>query len=93
MVLKPKMTVTKVVSAPLYNLLLLNWYLLRVEMNLGQAHKTRFWYLLGVFSKFPTSTPVTFIGEYPPPPHFGTGIRHCPFSRTDYSLPVSSCPP
>ena len=21
-------------------------------MNLGQAHKTKFWYLLGVFSKF-----------------------------------------
>ena len=32
---------------------LLNWYLLEVEMNLGHAHKTRFWYLLGVFSKFP----------------------------------------
>ena len=26
----------------------------------------RFWYLLGVFSKFMTSTPVIFIGEYPP---------------------------
>ena len=34
----------------MYNLLLLNWYLLGVEMNLGHAHKTRFWYLLGVFS-------------------------------------------
>ena len=27
------------------NLLLLNWYLLVVEMNKGNAHKTRFWYL------------------------------------------------
>ena len=26
----------------------MNWYLLGVEMNLGQASKTRFWYLLGV---------------------------------------------
>ena len=34
----------------MYNLLLLNWCLLGVEMNLGHAHKTRFWYLLGVFS-------------------------------------------
>ena len=32
--------------------MLLNWYLIGVEMNLGQAHKTKFWYLLGVFSKF-----------------------------------------
>ena len=47
----------------MYNLLLLNWYLLGVEMNLVHAHKTRFWYLLGVFSKF---SPVTFIGECPP---------------------------
>ena len=28
-------------------------------MNLGQERKTNFWYLLGVFSNFPTSTPVT----------------------------------
>ena len=47
----------------LYNLLLLIWYPLRIEMKLGQAHKTRFWYLLGVFS---TSIPVTFIWEFPP---------------------------
>ena len=33
-------------------------------MNLGLAHKTQFWNLLGVFS---TSTPVPFRGEYPPP--------------------------
>ena len=37
-------------------------------MNLGQAHKTRFWYLLGVFSKFFDEQPrqLNFIGEYPP---------------------------
>ena len=45
----------------MYNLLLLNWYLLGVEMNLGHAHKTRFWYLLGVFS-----------GEHPR--HFYRGV-------------------
>ena len=47
-------------------MLLLNWYLLGVEMNFGHAHKTRFWYLLGVFSKISDETPVTSIGEYPP---------------------------
>ena len=37
-------------------------------MNLGQAHKTRFWYLLGVLSKFfdEQHRPFNFIGEYPP---------------------------
>ena len=39
-------------------MLLLIWNLLGVKMNLGHAHKTRFWYLLGVFS---TSIPVTVI--------------------------------
>ena len=33
-------------------MLLLNWYLLGVEMNLGHGHKTRFWYLLWVLSLF-----------------------------------------
>ena len=42
--------------------------LLGVEMNLGHSHKTRFWYLLEVFSKFSDKYPVTFIGEYPSPP-------------------------
>ena len=37
----------------------MNWYLLGVEMNLGHAHKTKFWYLLGVFSKFSDEHPVT----------------------------------
>ena len=31
--------------------MVLNWYLLGVQINLGHAHKTRFWYLLGVLSK------------------------------------------
>ena len=35
-----------------YNLLLLIWYLLGVEMNLGHAHKTRFWYPSGVLEIF-----------------------------------------
>ena len=28
-----------------------------MEINLGHAHKIRFWYLLGVFSKFPDEHP------------------------------------
>ena len=35
-------------------------YLLMVEMNFGHAHKTRFWYLLGVFSKFSEKHPCHF---------------------------------
>ena len=56
--LKPKMTVAKVVSVPLYmyNLLWLNWYLLGVEI----PHKTRLWYLLGVLSKFSDKHPRHF---------------------------------
>ena len=42
------------------NLLLLNWYLLGVEMSFGHAHKARFWYLLGVFSKFSDEHPRHF---------------------------------
>ena len=30
-------------------------------MNLGHAHKTRFWYLLWAFSKFSDEHPVTLI--------------------------------
>ena len=68
----------------LYNLLLLKWQLLGVEMKLGQAHKTRFWYRSRCSRNFPTSTPITFIGEYPrgskppPPPH---NNRHPDFPR------------
>ena len=31
---------------------MLNWYLVGVGMNLGQAHKARFWCTFLVFSKF-----------------------------------------
>ena len=47
-------------------LLLLNWSLLGVEMNLGHAHKTRFRYLLGVFSKISDEQPPHFYREVPP---------------------------
>ena len=58
----------KICSASYYNLLLLNWYLFGVEMNLGDSHKTRFWYLLEVFSKFSDEHPRHFIRGVPPPP-------------------------
>ena len=45
------------------NLLLSNWYLLGVEMNLG--HTLILVPFLGVFSKFHPSTPVTFKGSTP----------------------------
>ena len=58
------------------NLLLLNWYLFGVEMNLGHAHKTRFWYLLGVpvFSKFSDEHPRLYhrVLNVTHPPIFGT---------------------
>ena len=50
------------------NLLLLNWCLLGVEMSFGHAHKARFWYLLGVFSKFSDEHPRHFYRGVPPPP-------------------------
>ena len=50
------------------NLLLLNWYLLGVEMSFGHAHKARFWYLLGVFSKFSDEHPRHFYRGVAPPP-------------------------
>ena len=67
----------------LYNLLLLNWQLLGVEMKLGQAHKTRFWYRLGVFSKFSDEHPRHLYKGVPPgvkapPPH---NTRHPDFLR------------
>ena len=39
-----------------------------VEMNLGHAHNTRFWYLLGVFSKFSDEYSRHFYKGVPPPP-------------------------
>ena len=50
------------------NLLSLNWCLLGVEMDLGHAHKKRFWYLLGVLSKFSDEHPRHFYRGVPPPP-------------------------
>ena len=47
----------KIRSASYEMLLLFNWYLLGVEMNLGHAHKTRFLYLLGLLSKFSDEHP------------------------------------
>lgn len=35
-----------------------------MEINLGHVHKIRFWYLLGVFSKFPDERP----------PHIDRGV-------------------
>ena len=49
-----------------YNFLLLNWYLLGVEMNLRHAHKTRFCCLLGLFSKFSNKHPPHFYRGIPP---------------------------
>ena len=47
--------------------IVLNWYLLKVEMNLGHAHKTRFWYLFGVFSKISDKHPRHFYRRLHPP--------------------------
>ena len=50
--------------------IVLNRYLLKVEMNLGHAHKTRFWYLFVVFSKISDKRPRHFYRRLhtPPPP-------------------------
>ena len=37
-----------------------------MEINLGHAHKIRFWYLLGVFSKFPDKHPPHIYRGVPP---------------------------
>ena len=76
----------KIYSASYYNLLLLNWYLLGVKMNLGHAHKTRFWYLLELFSKCFDEHPCHFHRGVPPPPRV---IRyHCALSPV-FLLPFS----
>ena len=46
--------------------MLLNWCPLGVKMNLRHAHKTRFWYLLGVFLKFSDEHPCHFYRGVPP---------------------------
>ena len=48
---------------------MLNWYLLGLEMNLEHVNKTRFWYLLGVFSKFPVEHLRHFYTGLPPGLH------------------------
>ena len=53
---------------------MLNWYLLGMEMNLGHAHKTRFWYLLGVFSKFSDGHFRHFYGEVSPQDPLGYSL-------------------
>ena len=45
--------------------MLFNWFTLRVEINLEHAHKTRFGYLLRVFSKFSDEHPRHFYGVVP----------------------------
>ena len=72
----------------LYNLLLLNWYLLGLELNLGHTHKTRFWYLLGVFLKF-SNYPHHFYGEVFPPPGSGPPNYKSKSLNTRPSAPVS----
>ena len=37
-----------------------------MEINLGHAHEIRFWYLLGVFSKFPDERPPHIYRGVPP---------------------------
>ena len=58
-----------------YNFFVVDWYLLRVEMNLGHPHKTRFWYLLGVFSKFSDKHTRHLCRRVPPPPPRGLSAR------------------
>ena len=67
--LKVILTTIKILQCEFYNFLLLNWFLfIGVEMNLGHAHETRFWYLLGVFSKFSDEHPLDFCRGVPLPP-------------------------
>ena len=81
-VLKPKMTAARVVSVRFMTILskssweesvqkscfLLLKFAVRVEMNFGDAHKTRCWYLLAVLPKFSDEHPCPFYRRVPPPP-------------------------
>ena len=78
----------KICRASYYNLLLLNWYLFGVEMNLGDSHKTRFWYLLEVFSKFSDEHPRHFIRGVPPLPSPRVIRYYCALSLL-FLLPFS----
>ena len=44
---------------------MINWYLLGMEISLGHAHKTRFWFLLGGLSKFSDEHPRHFYRGVP----------------------------
>ena len=62
-------------------MLLSNWYLfIGVEMNLGNAHETRFWYLLGVFSKFSDRYPRHFYRGVP------RGVSYSNYKAVAYDL-------
>ena len=50
-------------------------------MNLGHAHKTRFWYFLGVFSKFSDEHPLHFYTGVTPPPPLGELFGHKQFKH------------
>ena len=74
----------------------LNWYLLGVEMNLGHAHKTRFWYLSGVLSKISDEHLRHFYRGLPPAPPAGASVTtmnspSSPVAR-DYFLRVGEKP-
>ena len=61
--LSPRVVDLKNVFVPVIFIIFCCWsgiYLLGVEMNLRHAHKTRFWYHLGVFSKFSDKHPRHF---------------------------------
>jgi len=44
-----------------------NWNLLREKKHSIHAHKTWSWYLVGILSKIPMSTPIFFIWKRPYP--------------------------
>ena len=52
------------------------WYLLGVKKNcLDYAHKTEFWYLLGVLFKVSDDHPYHFNMEVPPPPSLEESLK------------------
>ena len=60
-------------------------------MNLGHAHKPRFWYLLGVLSKFSNEHPRPFYRRVPLPPPRGVDVYVPSYynsgrSRTDFKI-------
>ena len=67
----------------------MNWYLLGVQMNLGHAYKTRFWYLLGVFSKFSNGHPRLLYRGVPPRAHLG--IKATVNKIVEFSISLVYC--